>query len=127
MMHYRKLLEAALLLTGLAVLPCAADDEYQGSQDSNSQSPMVLDYKEPIYPENLREKGIQGTVGVGLLVGPDGTVKGCWVESSSGYPEMNIAALEAVRQWKFLPAEKNGKAVAEKAFVFITFRLQKNR
>jgi protein TonB len=42
-------------------------------------------------------------------VGTDGAPKDIKVETSSGYRELDRAAIEAARKWRFNPAIKNGQ------------------
>lgn len=67
--------------------------------------PPQLTYRAmPEYPENLRQQNVTGSVGVSFVVGVDGSVTSASVDSSSGYPEMDAAALAAVYQYTFAPA-----------------------
>lgn len=79
-----------------------------GKANANSTVPEVppqLTYRAmPAYPENLRQQNITGTVGISFVVGADGSVTSATVDSSSGYPEMDAAALQAVYQYTFSPA-----------------------
>jgi protein TonB len=66
----------------------------------------------------------EGTVILLILVGIDGSPKDVKVEKSSGYRELDRAAVEQVqRRWKFNPEVKNGKKVEGYARVPITFNL----
>lgn len=79
-----------------------------GKANANSTVPEVppqLTYRAmPAYPENLRQQNVTGSVGVSFVVGADGSVTSATVDSSSGYPEMDAAALAAVYQYTFSPA-----------------------
>ena len=60
----------------------------------------------------------------GVLVKSDGTVGAVEVKSSSGYPRLDQAALDAVKTWRFNPAARNGKTVDEWYQVPVPFKLQ---
>lgn len=60
------------------------------------------------FPDNLWNK--PGTVTVAATVGTDGTITETKVVSSP-HPELNDLATNAVKQWKFESAKKNGQAV----------------
>lgn len=78
----------------------------------------------PAYPTVSRRTGEQGTVLLKVLVSEFGDVKELNVHISSGYPNLNIAATDAVRNWHFNPAKNAGnKAVAKWIFIPIVFRL----
>ena len=64
-----------------------------------------------------------GTVILLVLVGVDGSPKDITVDKSSGYRELDRAALEAVRTWRFNPEVKNGKKVEGYARIPVNFNL----
>lgn len=75
--------------------------------------PRIISASEPRYPSNLRNQGIEGTAGIRMLVGADGRVQEVSVVSSSGYPEMDESAVNAVYKWRFSPAkDKYGQKAA---------------
>jgi len=76
----------------------------------------------PVYPEQARHDGIQGTVIVQALVGRDGTVKEVRVAKS--IPKLDAAAVTAVRQWTFRPARSEGRPVAVWVAVPVKFTLR---
>ena len=59
---------------------------------------------------------------VSLVVTPDGAAHGLRVVRSLGMG-LDEKALEAVRQWRFEPARKDGKPVAVAVDVEVNFRL----
>jgi protein TonB len=66
----------------------------------------------------------QGTVILQVLVKSDGTAGSVEVKSSSGYPRLDEAASNAVKNWRFVAAVVDGKAVDETYEVPIPFKLQ---
>ncbi|MHC4375039.1 MAG: energy transducer TonB [Planctomycetota bacterium] len=73
----------------------------------------------PQMTDRLRKKG-GGNVYLLALVDERGRVQNVIVQSSSD-PEFEAPAIAAVRKWKFEPATRNGKAVADRVRVPITF------
>jgi protein TonB len=71
------------------------------------------------YPEDLRKRGIEGRVYLRVLVDTTGRVGDVQVLRSSGYPEMDSAAIRAAWQYKFEPAMEDGRKV--RAWVNIPF------
>lgn len=66
----------------------------------------------PTYPERLRQQNIEGSVRVRIIVDADGSVESVSVSESSGYDEMDDAAVEAAYKYSFSPAEDaDGNAV----------------
>lgn len=58
----------------------------------------------PAYPAQAARNGDSGTVTLALLVGVDGRVTGSRIERSSGFRELDRAALSALSQCRFKPA-----------------------
>ena len=87
--------------------------------------PRILRQTEPAYPETLRQQRIEGRVAVRMLVLEDGSVGDANVVSSSGYGEMDAAAVDSVRQWQFVPARhEGGGAVRCRTTLSVSFRLR---
>lgn len=74
------------------------------------QGPKKIKDVKPVYPEEARAAGIQGTVIVEAKVGTDGSVLDAKVLRSVE-SSLDLAALDAVRQWKFMPTLLNGAPV----------------
>ena len=66
--------------------------------------PQLLSGSAPVYPKELEKKGITGTVGLAIVVGPDGSVQSVDVTSSSGEAELDQAAITAAYTYYFEPA-----------------------
>lgn len=77
----------------------------------------------PTYPPALRRAGVEGTVRVRVAVGADGSVGDAEVAESSGHAALDEAAVEAARQWAFLPATEDGKPVASVVYRYVFFKL----
>jgi TonB family protein len=77
----------------------------------------------PSYPENARSKGIQGWVDLELRVMPDGKVSDIKVQNSTPTDVFDQAAIKAVRQWRFEPPMKDGKAVPQRTMVRLKFTM----
>ena len=60
---------------------------------------------ETVYPEQLRENGVGGTVGLWIFVDETGKVGEAKVRESSGYAELDEAALRLVGSMEFSPAQ----------------------
>ncbi len=56
-------------------------------------------------------------------VGTDGRVRDVRLQTSSGYSDLDDAALRAVRGWTFVAARESGRAVAAWVTVPVDFRL----
>ena len=62
----------------------------------------------PNYPAASARNGDTGTVGLALLIASDGRVADAKVISSSGFRELDRAAIAALSMCKFKPASTNG-------------------
>lgn len=77
----------------------------------------------PSYPMIARRHGLEGTVVLRLLVKETGNVGEVVVDAPSGCADLDKAAIEAVRKWRFVPATRGGVAVAVWIRQPVTFRL----
>ena len=78
----------------------------------------------PEYPKGARQRGEQGEVVLEIRVNAKGTVDGVKVAESSGFPELDEAALRAARAAKFTPARAGRDAVASTARLKLQFKLK---
>ena len=62
----------------------------------------------PNYPASSARNGDTGTVGLALLIAPDGHVADSKVTTSSGFRELDRAAVAALSSCRFKPATTNG-------------------
>ena len=77
----------------------------------------------PAYPSAPRRLGIQGTTMLRVHVLADGRIGDVLVERSAGHPDLDQAATEAVRRWRFEPARHGDDAVAVWVLLPVEFRL----
>jgi TonB family protein len=82
---------------------------------------LLMNRVEPEYPDAARRAQIQGTVTVDTVVGADGKV--LEANAVDGSPQLTDAATAAVRQWRYKPHVVNGKKVAFRTQVPVTFML----
>ena len=78
----------------------------------------------PDYPKGARQRGEQGDVVVEIRVNAEGTVDEVKVATSSGFPELDEAAVRAARAAKFSPARSGRDAVASTARLKLQFKLK---
>jgi protein TonB len=81
----------------------------------------------PAYPAAARRSGEEGTVTLRVLVSADGLPKRVALERSSGSSALDLAALQGVQQWRFVPARRDGEAREAEVLVPIVFRLEPAR
>jgi protein TonB len=74
-------------------------------------------YKKEIeYTASARAEGIEGKLKLKLIVGADGQVTNVEVLSAVA-PELDAAAVAAVRLWRFKPAMMCGRPVAGGVYI----------
>ncbi|MDD4932471.1 MAG: energy transducer TonB [Methylacidiphilaceae bacterium] len=87
--------------------------------------PDYLRNPPPAYPASAKAAGHQGRVIVRVHVSADGRAESVDLLHSSGYGELDQAALGAVRHWRFRPARMGPIAVPINADVPVNFVLKK--
>jgi periplasmic protein TonB len=85
-------------------------------------APKVVYDPDPEYSEEARKAKYQGTVVLWLVVSPDGKPQQIRVQRSLGMG-LDEKAIEAVKQWRFEPAKKDGQPVPVMINVEVNFRL----
>ena len=99
-------------------------------EDISSQKPSIgkslqigraISRVEPVYPEDAKRQGIEGTVKLHVVVGGDGSVES--VELASGPALLAKAATSAVREWRYGQTLLGGQPVETEQDVVVKFRL----
>ncbi|MET0807663.1 MAG: TonB family protein [Pseudoxanthomonas sp.] len=76
----------------------------------------------PRYPAGALRRGESGTVMVRVEVDASGMPAGVALVQRSGSRDLDRAAMEAVRGWRFQPAQRDGRAVAGSLVIPVDFR-----
>ena len=97
-------------------------DEYILRQEEILE-PRRLFMPMPVYPFELKRKGVEGSVAIHIRINELGTVARIAVKSSS-HTEFEDPALKAVLQSIYRPAWSEGKPIAVEKIQRITFRLE---
>lgn len=79
----------------------------------------------PRYPRLAQRARIEGTAVIRALVTAAGRCGQARVEVSSGDESLDLAALDAVSAWQFVPASRDGSAVDAWVEIPVEFRLPK--
>ena len=82
--------------------------------------PRVIKQVNPQYPASLRGVRVTGSVMIALIVTSQGMPKDPHVIQGIN-DEVDHAAMEALKQWRFAPARKNDKPVAVRVVIEIAF------
>jgi protein TonB len=89
---------------------------------SGMKAPVKIADVAPVYPALARNARIQGVVILEAVLNPQGGVESVRVLRS--IPQLDQAAVDAVRQWRFTPALLNGQPVPVVMTVTVNFNLQ---
>ena len=109
-------------LAGEDVRSLAATDLHFPGEGHNG-GPVAISEIRPLYPDAARTQGQQGSVTIHLRVTYCGGVDYAEVTRSSGFAELDQAALAAVRKTTFKPAEQYGQPIAAEMNLQFMFRL----
>lgn len=90
----------------------------------NIKPPRKLVDVRPVYPQAMRDAGLEGSVSLTALIDPEGRVSSVRVIGSPAHPDLGQAAADAVRQWQFSPTLLNGEAVEVLMNVSVAFSLE---
>jgi protein TonB len=107
--------------TGTAVPSAAAASSGPVRVGSGIQAPQMIRRVSPVYPPAAEAARVQGVVILEAVIGTDGRVMDARILRS--IPLLDQAAIDAVRQWQYLPTLLNGAAVPVIMTVTVQFTL----
>jgi protein TonB len=81
--------------------------------------PDIADY----YPESSRRAGEEGRAMVKVCVNAAGKIESAEIQTTSGFPALDQAAIKLAKAMKFKPATSEGKAVTQCAPLPVKFTL----
>jgi TonB family protein len=90
---------------------------------AGGRPPRVIDQVAPRYPAGARRAGVEGRVILRAVIRRDGSVGSVEVLRDLPYG-LSEAARQAVRQWRFRPAEYQGEPIAVYYTVTVNFKLR---
>lgn len=99
------------------VFPVEGDE---GPTPGQISPPRIVQAVQPVYPAELAGKGEIGAAILEAVIRADGTVAAV-KELRSTQPAFAQAALAAVRQWTFAPAQQAGQAVESRWRLSLSF------
>lgn len=119
----RSFLTATLACGFLLLVPTHAASQETGAE---RRAPVALEayQAKPQYPESARQNGVQGTSVLKALVLVDGSIGKVRVEESAGHPDLDRAATEAVKKWRFEPARRGSESIAVWVLLPVRFELR---
>ncbi len=112
----------------------AGGDASQGGQGSGGGTgksrevipPGILSRREPNYPEEARQAGIEGTVVLKIEILENGNAGQVNIFKSSGSELLDDAAAAAVQRWRFIPAKvrETGRSIVCQTTMPVVFKLR---
>lgn len=99
------------------------EDSFGGDLDAPPQPTSKIP---PTYPSSLLSKGVGGRVLISCTIDTAGKVTATTIKQSSGHPDLDKAAINAVNRWKFKPGTRGGKNVKSVAVVPFNFEVKKS-
>lgn len=97
-----------------------AVDNDEGPEAAKIPEPHIRNAVQPVYPADLAAKGETGGVIFDMAFAADGSVKSVKTLRASN-PAFEQAAMEALKQWTFTPAMKDGVAVETRGYLAMGF------
>jgi len=107
----------------LAAVPSDAELPGEGNAvilSSRGAEKRLLQQVPPEYPTSARKERIEGTVVLKTVVNNAGKVAG--VRVIEGNPTLAPAAIAAVKQWRYRPYIRNGRAMPFQTIVLVDFQ-----
>ena len=99
--------------------PAQSEDETVYDLSPDITPPRVIKQVNPRYPTDHGVRAV-GSVIIGLVVSSKGMPKDPHVVKGLDQA-LDASAVEAVKEWRFAPAQKNGKPIAVRVSVQIQF------
>jgi TonB family protein len=117
---------AGLVVAGVAVAAVAgAQDRVYDRKDKDIQLPTVVKNVKANYTKEAMEARVEGTVWLSAVVQSDGKVGEVKVTGSLDKQfGLDDAAVNAIKQWEFTPGTREGRPVAVRVDVEMTFHLK---
>ena len=101
---------------------CYAQDA-EGVYNKVDQNPTPIKTPEPKYPTALKREGVSGIVSVTCVIDENGKVISAKAAKSTRV-DFEKPALEAIQNWTFKPATKDGKPVKVRVTIPFRFNLE---
>lgn len=100
-----------ILLAGVAAAILAGATGLAQQTSTEEGKRKVKSRVSPIYPDLARRMNVTGKVKIEVVISPDGRVKSTRVVG--GHPLLVQSSVDAVKEWKFLPAPEETKQMVE--------------
>ncbi len=116
-------LRTAMLVSAMVFAGSISSLPAQAGGDTLPRLDASYPNRQPPYPDAAQINGEQGTTLVDVLVRPSGKPVRAKVSQSSGYADLDTAAVQGVLNWRFVPAMRDGDTVSDWTTVKVVFQL----
>ena len=115
------------VLSGPVAPPAQIDSAPKGAirVGGGVKRPRLIFAPDPVYPPLAKHSKISGAVVIDAVIDTQGNV--VEMNPASGNPLLLIAAMQALRHWKYEPTILGGEAYPVRLLVTITFELKDSR
>ena len=113
-----------IAVAAAAIVSAAAQSKPVYKVGDGVKAPELVREVKPIYTQTAKDRGVQGAVELEVVVQSDGTVGDNVQVTKSLDPDLDQAAITAIKQWTFRPGTKDGTAVNVEVKVEMTFTLK---
>lgn len=119
------LLPVVGIVAGLQTVAARSKETFasEGGQVVAPKSNPARQLSQPIYPPASQRLGEHGTVVLNLFVLEDGSVADARIHESSGYPDLDYAALYETYRWRLDPGTVGGEPTRMWGRFAVTFKL----
>jgi TonB family protein len=115
----KKLQWAAIAVAGFAFFGCATIAANAEEPDASMHLDRAYPNYQPTYPDAAQVNGEQGNVVLNVQITSGGKVRNIKVDQSSGFEDLDNAAIAGVMRWRFIPQDDS----TEWTKVTIAYRL----
>jgi len=120
----RKILTAAALTIGLAVPMTAQQSQVYKVGEDGVKVPVLIKEVKPQYTKGAMDRRVEGNVELVAIVLKDGTVGEDVRVTKSLDAELDQAAIDAAKQWRFRPGTKDDTPVDVQVNFEMSFKLK---
>jgi periplasmic protein TonB len=106
-------------------MTAALDNTKRAAEVVNAGNLVLARYTPPTFPVTARERGVSGWVDVQFVVKSDGLVSDVIITGAEPVGIFEQAAVDAVKKWRYNPAQRDGHAIDQRARLRMKFALDK--
>ena len=106
-------------------MTAALDNTKREAEVVNAGSLVLAHYAPPTFPAGALQRRLSGWVEVQFVVKSDGLVSDVIIMGAEPVGIFEQAAVDAVKKWRYKPAQRDGHAVDQRARLRMKFALDK--